>query len=368
MAAKKVSAEDRERETKEFEQAAEELFDGQVFMVENESEKKAKGLCLLPGCTKEKDGDEKHKYCSRRHFYLHQFRQGRKGDEWQKAAKCAMSVLAMESIGAEAAEVNLSEGERPWTNTMLVLVFFAMVGMLSSSWLLKDVIYEAVCKVKNALVIAYDRVSVYLATPSVGLSHGGGSHVDTANDPVVELNDVVEPEGYTVEQEMEEQERWSRLYEMVCQEEGQEAWRRTLETLNSAMVTAHMRGHVIWHCRPEVRQQEFLKLSLKDNSFGYSDAEICQWHRFLNAHFDLIVDIHVGVRKKEKALEELNKQLVNQNEGENRHEKEKRKFENGELCDRQQQTRLTFDSEENAMMASAVDGAWRFTSMYESRV
>ena len=79
-------------------------------MVENESEKKAKGLYLLPGCMKEKDGNEKHKYCSRRHFYLHQFRQGRKGDEWQKAAKCAMSALAMESIGAEAAEVNLERG------------------------------------------------------------------------------------------------------------------------------------------------------------------------------------------------------------------------------------------------------------------
>lgn len=93
IAAKKVSQESREKENMEYEKAAEELFDGQVFFTDKAEMKEAQGLCALPGCAKQRDDRfEGNKYCSRRHFYLHRFRRGHHGDEWQKAARCAVAL------------------------------------------------------------------------------------------------------------------------------------------------------------------------------------------------------------------------------------------------------------------------------------
>ena len=75
VAAKKVSKADRIIEEKELEKAAENLFDGQNCFAEDPREKERDGLCRLPGCKKKKEeGNDKNAYCSRRHYYLHQFR------------------------------------------------------------------------------------------------------------------------------------------------------------------------------------------------------------------------------------------------------------------------------------------------------
>ena len=107
-AAKKVTHDVKMKEEQEYEKAAEDLFEGQAFMVEDEQEKEKKGLCKLPGCMKEKNREkEGNAYCSRRHYYLHQFRMGNRSDEWRKAATCAITLLAMESIPeAEGAATN----------------------------------------------------------------------------------------------------------------------------------------------------------------------------------------------------------------------------------------------------------------------
>ena len=77
VAAKKVSAEAKEQEHLEYEKAAEELFDGQVFYVDKSELKEKQKLCMLPGCNKQRDSTtESNCYCSRRHFYSHRFRQG----------------------------------------------------------------------------------------------------------------------------------------------------------------------------------------------------------------------------------------------------------------------------------------------------
>ena len=65
-AAKKVTHDVKMKEEQEYEKAAEDLFEGQAFMVEDEQEKEKKGLCKLPGCVKEKNREkEGNAYCSR---------------------------------------------------------------------------------------------------------------------------------------------------------------------------------------------------------------------------------------------------------------------------------------------------------------
>ena len=61
VAAKKVSAEAKEKEYLEYEKAAEELFDGQVFYVDKSELKEKQQLCMLPGCNKQRDSSTEGK-------------------------------------------------------------------------------------------------------------------------------------------------------------------------------------------------------------------------------------------------------------------------------------------------------------------
>ena len=111
VAAEKVTQSERDKENAEYEKAAESLFEGQFLLAKDHDKKERLNLCRLPGCQKEKDkkADSNH-YCSRRHFYLHLHRKGQGGDEWRKAATCALAVLAAESIeGAEASYTSESD-------------------------------------------------------------------------------------------------------------------------------------------------------------------------------------------------------------------------------------------------------------------
>ena len=58
-----------------------------------------------------------------------------------------------------------------------------------------------------------------------------------------------------------------------------------------------MRGYVLTHILQEKRGEEYLTLTLKKDCMSTTDAEACQWHRFLNSHFNLIVETHVDVRE-----------------------------------------------------------------------
>lgn len=159
VAAKKVPFETRNREEKELEKAAEELFDGQVFQVEGVREKEAQGLCRLAGCKKPGDvSSERHAYCSRRHFYLHQFRKGQSGDEWQKAAVCALTLLAAENLEmAEAASTNADEDNK-FFNTLLVISIFAVIGVFSSVQAVRSVVIFVMDFSKNWYHRVYVRV------------------------------------------------------------------------------------------------------------------------------------------------------------------------------------------------------------------
>ena len=74
-----------------------------------------------------------------------------------------------------------------------------------------------------------------------------------------------------------------------------------------------------------------------------SDQEIRQWHRFLNAHFKLLVEVHVSIKQKEKQISLLQDSLMKCEDDKSRgddelepHEKMKRRFRDGEIRDRMQ--------------------------------
>ena len=99
-------------------------------------------------------------------------------------------------------------------------------------------------------------------------------------------------------------DRWMALYEEVRMEPGQAKWRWTNEVLWTPAVSAQMRGHVLQHVPFAVRREEYLKLTLQASCATTSDEEIKQWHRFLNAHFNLLMELHLDAREKEKKLRE----------------------------------------------------------------
>lgn len=292
------------------------------------------------------------------------------GDEWQKAVKCAVALLASEATTAEAINVREEKDEgRPLTNTALVIVLFAMIGMICSPQLVKDVIYMIANKVYRIFQPADEPKFDYVDEPGLETSHGAIVNAARHGEPEYDLTPMsdemdVDDEG----QEINEcgpmaKERWMRLYEEVRAEPGQQKWRWTNEILWTEDVSSQMRGHVLTHILSEKRREEHLTLTLKTDCMSTTDAEIRQWHRFLNSHFNLIVETHVEVRELRKKQEAVN----NQSE-EDPHEAERKRFQQGLRRDRQQQTYVSYSHVTNEMVHTRIHGAWEFASSYESRV
>lgn len=357
IAEEKVSHESREQENQEYEKAAEELFDGQVFFVEKGDGHGDSGMCALPGCNKHKDNArDGNRYYSRRHFYLHRFRQGHGGDEWQKAAKCAVALLASEITAAEAKEEENDEG-RPLTNTALVIFLFAVLGVFCSSWMLRDVMHLLIQRLKSFyFLFANEGILVNDNPRPVETSHGDLRPMD-----VVEERD----DGLRLDHAVSD--RWMSLYEEVRMEPGQAKWRWTNEVLWTPAVTAQMRGHILQHVLPAVRREEYLKLTLQVSCATTSDKEIRQWHRFLNSHFNFLMELHLDAREKEKVIREL-REREGGNEHGDPHQAERLRFLEGQRCDRQQQTRSSHSHRTNEMVTTMHEGAWRFVSCYEDRL
>ena len=102
-------------------------------------------------------------------------------------------------------------------------------------------------------------VLLCLSFSIVGLSHG------------TEAADGVETARQTEDNETESDEvlrwnevlnRWKRRYDEVQEEDDQAKWRELQANLWTNQVSPQMRGHVIRHCRPDVRREEYLKLTL----------------------------------------------------------------------------------------------------------
>ena len=166
------------------------MYEGQVLLAEDE--KKGKNICQLHGCDKEiEGGNEKNKFCSRRHFYLDHPRRFGPSDQWMKAAMSAAAILAISEIDcAEAAGSDKEKDDGIFFNTMVVLVLFAAIGAygiiqkilnifeyLKSVFQSKDVVFEE----KQVPVNQAFPVEIYATR-----SHGAR----TANVPVSEFNEI----------------------------------------------------------------------------------------------------------------------------------------------------------------------------------
>ena len=308
VAAKKVTQGEKDKENAEYERAAESLFEGQMLLAEDYEKKERLNLCRLPGCQKEKDRkiDSNH-YCSRRHFYLHLHRRGQGGDEWRKAARCALAVLQAENLaGAEAMATEDSDQvfDYIFMNTIMVVLCFAVLGAAGSVWVLQNVIYRFANRTKNGIIVVREYFRALVFRSSIGLSHGDSLNAGTATDEARELeidNNETESDDELLRGN-ERLNRWKRRYDEVHEEEGQSKWRDLCSRLWTNQVSAQMRGHVIWHCRADVRRDEYLKLTLASSCENLTDEQIRQWHRFLNAHFCLIIETHIEIRAKEQKL------------------------------------------------------------------
>ena len=151
-AAKKVKKEDKEVEKEELETASKEIYDGQVFAV-TEEKINEENMCALAGCLREVDNKEaKHKYCSRRHYYLDFHRKNGNSDQWKKVALSSVVTLSMAELPkAEAANVEEEGsffGDLKLVFTIAVLLVFAGFGVI-----------EFVKHSVNVIVLKYKEVS-----------------------------------------------------------------------------------------------------------------------------------------------------------------------------------------------------------------
>ncbi len=149
-AAKKVKKEEKDVEKEELEAASKEIYEGQVFMASEESVNK-EGKCALDGCFREIDSkDAKHRFCSRRHYYLDFHRKNGNSDQWKKAALGAVATLSLAEIPkAEAAEVKEENTifDIKLVITIAVIVVFAGYGVVE---FVKATVNVLVLKVKEA--------------------------------------------------------------------------------------------------------------------------------------------------------------------------------------------------------------------------
>lgn len=94
-----------------------------------------------------------------------------------------------------------------------------------------------------------------------------------------------------------------------------------------------------------------------------------QWHRLQNVQLEFMVDLHANVKKRElKWMAEQVAALEELNTHEDPHQGQQRKFAEGKLRDKQQQTALSYNHENGQMMKKNYHGAWEFVSCCEDRV
>ena len=124
-AAKKVKKEDKEMEKEEMEAASKEIYEGQIFEVSEDADNK-ENKCALAGCSREVDNKEaKHKYCSRRRFYLDFHRKNGNSDQWKKVAMGAVATLSLSEI--PTAEASRTSHEETFFTDIKMLFTIAVI-------------------------------------------------------------------------------------------------------------------------------------------------------------------------------------------------------------------------------------------------
>ena len=190
VADKKVKKEDKENQRREMEALSKEMYEGQIFMAEDEE--KGEKMCQLKGCNKEIDkGNGKNRFCSRRHFYLDHHRRFGHSDQWKKAAMGAAAILAISEMDrAEAAAVTKESDDGHFFNTMLVLVFFAAIGAYGIIQKCIDLFeYIKTIFLNTNTATANDQIPEYAQVPEeIYASRRHGERM--ANDPVIEFDEV----------------------------------------------------------------------------------------------------------------------------------------------------------------------------------
>ena len=168
-AAKKVKKEDKEVEKEELEAASKEIYEGQIFVASEEKENK-EGKCALEGCNRLIDSaDTRHRFCSRRHYYLDFHRKNGNSDQWKKAAFGALATLSLAEIPVAEAAVN--EKAESFSDDVKMIIAVAVIVVFAGYGVI-----EFVKATANALVLKIKNVSKNEAvTENV---NARASHVD----------------------------------------------------------------------------------------------------------------------------------------------------------------------------------------------
>ena len=371
IAAKKVTYEEKEAERKEHEEASKNIFENQIFTLQE----KDGNLCALPGCEKTCDASNpKNKFCSRRHFYLHAHRQGQRHDAWRTAAMSAVTCLiANEMPVVEGSPTENDEhipesylGTRFWL-TVGVLVFFACIGLEHMTYKIYNLFLEKAMVLwkKNEVNEKEETVETNDRTRTLPQHREEVMEqiLALSRRPGIDYRPGIDTGSSTCnsdsELEDEEYNRWKRLLKEVEDEPSSSAWRKLLRDLNDENSALDDQTRLILTTEGYTTQRwrKFRELLKTDRTQGFSDDQVRQWHRMWNDNICFLADCNqriVRQRARIESLERINRlQFLN---------------EKGEIKDKMVQTKLSFDGETTLPTRTATVlpdhacGAWEFRS------
>ena len=312
-AAKKVSKKEKEKMNQEHDEAAKELFEGQVFAAE---EAKVDGQCALPGCDKMVEKTTgKEKFCSRRHFYLNSHRQGRPHNAWRTAAACAVAHLVSEVPLAEAAnekEIESFENMK-FVYTMLVVLFFAFVGLQNVFYKIYVFVNEYVLIRNRVNVLVYDEITEEgeaIEENEIDANVNASSHVAVENDLVAEYdmmqkNDDESSENTEEQISPEEFERWKRLKTEVEEMHSERKWKRIKGELQSRrmdhLLDPAARSTILMEEWTEKRCVYYKKRMDVEDTSGFTDEQIRRFHKMWNSKLIFLVEVNAKIHETRKA-------------------------------------------------------------------
>lgn len=300
-AAKKVTQEEKERERARHEAYSRELFGENVFV----TDEVGPGICMLEGCNLLCAEGSRHRFCNLRHFYSAVSRQVSRQDPWRRAALAALTTLALNVPGADAAIMeseSMSVNNWIFLMTILVVVVFALVG-------LENVIYKVYL---HAVSYFEETKSENLKESKDVLTYVNASSNVAAEDEHIFENDMVLEFEYSeaarprneddkLQPTNPEWTRWSQIINEVNQERPHSESIKLLHNISSLDV--NMRILLQYLNIPTERWRTFMKAVGRTSLNGFGDKRLKSWCRSQNEMFVKLVELNRSSLKHRHALD-----------------------------------------------------------------
>eukprot|EP00435_Cladocopium_sp_Y103_P051424 s692_g16.t1 len=300
VAAKKVSHKEKTEQERQLQEASEAVFGVGEIVVQEEKDEK---ICKLLGCNKVIDGGrDGNKFCSRRHFYLHQHRQGERSDSWRDAATKAMAILALENVpGAEAREEETNGFSKSEICIAVLVIIVFGVGVTRVVQLfvhsLKSVFgltrierdpepnanFENVRAPRNDQVFVDEQVSVNNAVPvEIFVPENSAVSAENFFHAAMEIpaETFARPSHVDAAVSFPSEDRWRLSYAAAGREPNQQNWKKLSDEVSGGQHGSKLRDWWYENSSISGRMRRYYEKNKMEKQV--SENMMLNWHRICN--------------------------------------------------------------------------------------